>query len=243
MNVGVYVDGYNLYYGARAICGRGTPGWRWLDIRAMFTSVVAGRSGWVAPQVTRVVFCTARVKPEPGSTTQRDQDVYLKALRVAGSVDHIEYGSYVARVKTAPLAVEDRRHRPVLTTSAWPVMVRDAQGQPVADAHFMVSVARREEKGSDVNVASHLLLDACDGRIDAAVVVSNDSDLELPLRAARQRIPVGLVNPTPRYRAGALGGTSTEGAGGHWWYRLTDGDLRQHQLPDPIARLRRPGGW
>lgn len=35
MQVGVYIDGYNLYYGARAICGRSTPGWRWLDLRSM----------------------------------------------------------------------------------------------------------------------------------------------------------------------------------------------------------------
>jgi hypothetical protein len=39
VRVGIYVDAFNLYYGARNLCGRGTPGWRWLDIRAL-----AGRS-------------------------------------------------------------------------------------------------------------------------------------------------------------------------------------------------------
>jgi hypothetical protein len=243
MKVGVYIDGYNLYYGARGICGRGTPGWRWLDLRAMLTRVVRSQSGWTASSLVRIVFCTARVKPAAGSTAQRDQDVYLKALLATGSVDHIEYGSYVARVATAPLAVEDRRKRPVLTTSKWPVKVRDPSGNPVLDAGFMVSVARREEKGSDVNVASHLLLDMCDGRIEAAVVVSNDSDLELPLRTARQRLPLGLVNPSRNYLAGALKGDPAEGPGGHWWYRLTEADLRGHQLPDPIGRLTRPIGW
>ena len=38
---------------------------------------------------------------------QADQDVYLKALMAAGSVDHIEYGTYVARVKMAPLTTKD----------------------------------------------------------------------------------------------------------------------------------------
>jgi len=33
-------------------------------------------------------------------------------------------------------------------------MVQDGAGAPVTDARFMVSVAHREEKGSDVNVAS-----------------------------------------------------------------------------------------
>jgi hypothetical protein len=34
-------------------------------------------------------------------------------------------------------------------------------------ATFMVSYAYREEKGSDVNVASHLLLDTLQGAVDA----------------------------------------------------------------------------
>jgi hypothetical protein len=42
-------------------------------------------------------------------------------------VDHIEYGSYVARVKTAPLAVKDRDGRPQLVVPSWPVMIQDGQ--------------------------------------------------------------------------------------------------------------------
>jgi hypothetical protein len=43
MRVGVYVDGYNLYYGGRALSGRGTAGWRWLDIRALAQALVDER--------------------------------------------------------------------------------------------------------------------------------------------------------------------------------------------------------
>jgi len=46
-------------------------------------------------------------------------------------------------------------------------MVQDANGNPVPDATFMISYANREEKGSDVNVAAHLLVDVphrCRGR-------------------------------------------------------------------------------
>jgi len=39
-----------------------------------------------------------------------------------------------------------------------------------------------EEKGSDVNLASHLLNDAWKERFDAAVVVSNDTDLVAPIQ-------------------------------------------------------------
>ena len=76
-------------------------------------------------------------------------------------MDHIEYGTYVARVKTAPLATKDAHGQPQLASPAWPVMIQDGAGTPVNGAVFMVSYANREEKGSDVNVAAHLLLGAC----------------------------------------------------------------------------------
>ena len=79
-------------------------------------------------------------------------------------MDHIEYGTYVSRVKTAPLAVKDAHDRPQLVGPAWPVMIQDSHGRPVNDAVLMVSHASREEKGSDVNVAAHLLLDVLGGR-------------------------------------------------------------------------------
>jgi len=85
----------------------------------------------------------------------------------------------------------------------------------------MASVSRREEKGSDVNVATHLLIDVLEKNIDAAVVVSNDSDLKKPIEVSRTHVPVGLVNPTKSYPAGALNGSPTVGVGEHWWYQLT----------------------
>jgi hypothetical protein len=42
-----------------------------------------------------VVYCTARIDGASNPSGQADQDVYLKALLAAGSVDHIEYGTYV----------------------------------------------------------------------------------------------------------------------------------------------------
>jgi hypothetical protein len=94
---------------------------------------------------------------------QADQDVYLKALLAAGNADHVEYGTYVARVKTAPLAVKDPQGRPRLVGPGWPVMIQDGSGGQVTGAVFMVSYANREEKGSDVNVAAYLLLDVLGG--------------------------------------------------------------------------------
>lgn len=56
-----------------------------------------------------------------------------------------------------------------------------------------------EEKGSDVNLATHLLLDAVKKDYEAAVVVSDDSDLIEPIRAVRKGLGfrVGILNPRP----------------------------------------------
>jgi hypothetical protein len=164
MRVGVYVDGYNLYYGARQCCGRSSTGWKWIDVRSLVSSAIARQGSWSSAKVERIVYCTARVDAVTNPSAHADQDVYLKALVAAGSVDWIEYGNYVARTKTGLLATDDPTTRkPVVTNSAWPIMVKDATGQSVPNARFMVRYLHLEEKGSDVNVASHLLLDVLSG--------------------------------------------------------------------------------
>lgn len=88
-------------------------------------------------------------------------------------------------------------------------MVQDQVRQPVPNARYLVKYLHVEEKGSDVNVASHLLLDVLARRIDGAVVIWNDSDLALPIREARKLVPVGLINPRGAHTAGALKGSKT----------------------------------
>jgi hypothetical protein len=241
----VYVDGFNLYYGGRGLCGRGTPGWRWLDIRALSANLIARRTNWSGAVIQHVIYCTALIDAASNPSGYADQDVYLKALVATGTVDHIELGYYVSRVKQAPLAVRAPGPAgvPQLVRAVWPVMVQDPQGTPVADATFMVSYAHREEKGSDVNVASHLLVEVLTGVVDAAIVISNDSDLRYPVQSARTRVPVGVVNPSRHRQAGALRGLAGDGVGRHWWRQLTAHDLTGHQLPDPAGGYARPTGW
>ena len=248
MRVGVYVDGFNLYYGGKHLVGGGgRPGWRWLDLRGLAAGIIAANSGWQPASSLRVVYCTARIRADasnPGAAGPREQEIYLRALVASGSVDEIPFGSYVSRVATAPLATANKRRRPILTHAGWPVMIKDATtSAEVPDATFMVSVARREEKGSDVNVASHLLLDVLQQNVDAAIVISNDSDLEFPVRESRRRVPIGTINPTKGYPAGALTGAPTDGVGGHWWYQLTPADLYGSQLPASVGGLHKPAPW
>ncbi|MFD1546656.1 hypothetical protein [Nonomuraea guangzhouensis] len=50
----------------------------------------------------------------------------------------------------------------------------------------------------------------------STVVISNDSDLRFPIEQVRQHVPVGLVNPSGNYLAGALRGQAADGVGRHW---------------------------
>jgi len=51
-----------------------------------------------------------------------------------------------------------------------------------------VQVLNSEEKGSDVNLASYLLLDAFENDYEAAIIVSNDSDLAEPISLVRKKL-------------------------------------------------------
>jgi NYN domain len=68
---------------------------------------------------------------------------------------------------------------------------------PVGRLQQYARVIKTEEKGSDVNLATHLLHDAHMGRFDIAVVVSNDSDLLEPIKIVRGQLgkKVGILNP------------------------------------------------
>lgn len=243
LRVGVYVDAYNLYYGGRYVCGRGAPGWRWIDIRSLVTSLVTAQRGWAGATIDRIVYCTARIDAATNPEGNADQEVYLRALAATKSVDVIEYGNYVSRVKFAPLATKGPNGVPVVTRPSWPITVQSPLGKPDSQAIFMASHLHQEEKGTDVNVATHLLMDVLEDRVDAVVVISNDSDLRLPVHTARERVPVGHVNPRGGLFAGDLAGSKTEGVGNHWWRKLGPLDYRNHQLPDPAGGFTKPAGW
>ena len=63
---------------------------------------------------------------------------------------------------------------------------------PHADA-LKVQVHAMEEKGSDVNLACHLVNDAWAGRFDAAVVISNDTDLVEPIRIVTEELKKNVL--------------------------------------------------
>jgi len=72
--------------------------------------------------------------------------------------------------------------------------------QPESGGRKTVEVIKTEEKGSDVNLATYLPIDAFRHDSDLAVVVSNDSDLCEPIRIVKDEfnVPVALFIPHKR---------------------------------------------
>ncbi|MFJ3379613.1 NYN domain-containing protein [Curtobacterium sp. NPDC090217] len=241
MRVGVYVDGFNLYYGGLSQLGS-TPGWKWIDLRALASRF----AGWSGSHIDRVVYCTARVNdPADPLQTQR-QDFYLKALQLHGSVDLIEEGYYSSWAKESVLTNEAAGAKAPTSfsdpTSAefWTSGLRLRRN---GAGTVFATVRKREEKGSDVNVATHLLADVLQGSVDAAIVISNDSDLALPIRMVRSHVPTGVLNPNARPLSNALKGSPNDGVGSHWWRRISAHDFRSSQLPSTVGSISKPSSW
>jgi uncharacterized LabA/DUF88 family protein len=241
MRIGVYIDGFNVYYGGSSLFEKEEKGWKWLDYRKLVETVVSQTSWKDEPiEVSRIVYCTADIKD--GNSRIR-QSIYQRALLESGSVTTIEKGNFVYRVRVSPLAVRGPHRRPILTKPDWPLKLQRADGGDEPDLKFMVSHLHTEEKGSDVNLASHLLTDVLEKRVDAAIVLSNDSDLKLPISNVRGKVPVGLINPRNTRLAGDLEGTPTQGAGNHWWYKLSRSDFTENQLPTAVGKQKKPPDW
>lgn len=98
-----------------------------------------------------------------------------------------------------------------------------------------------EEKGSDVNLAAHLLNDAWKGSFEAAVVFSNDTDLIEPIRmvAVERAKPVFVVCPERWSMAQGLANVATY----QRHIRKSMPAASQFPAAIPGTTIRKPAGW
>jgi NYN domain len=174
-----------------------------------------------ADQVHRVRYFTALVKARPLDPTQPvRQQTYLRALRTLACVS-IDYGHYLQK----------------------PVMMPYAS--PPAGGPATVKVLKSEEKGSDVNLASRLLVDAFDADFEQAVVVSNDSDLAYPIEVVQDKFGLPVIvlfpcggNRSPSYHLSKVATASPI---------INPAHLAAAQFPKPMTdtkgQFHKPATW
>src|SRR4051794_36432984 len=154
--VGVYVDAFNVYYRARTMCGRGTAGWRWVDLAELAMDLINPRI-WPNPRLARFAYCTAPRDRAGDPSSLADQQTYIGALRTHTPIAVITDGKYVPRPKTGVLLERDclpPRRLVSPGAAALPTWfpAEEVTG-PDGQTELLVSVSTFEEKGSDVNVA------------------------------------------------------------------------------------------
>ena len=120
--------------------------------------------------INQIKYFTALVNPRPIDPDQLTrQRIYLRALTTIPNLEII-YGHFLTHEVMMPLAPPKNGYAKVIKT---------------------------EEKGSDVNLAMHLLSDGYKDAYDVAIIVSNDSDLLLPIQFVKKELGkmTGILNP------------------------------------------------
>jgi hypothetical protein len=223
--VNVYVDGFNLYYG----CCKATP-YKWLDLAALAAQLLPGEA------IQDIRYFTADVNPDPSDPDQiARQEIYTRALRTIPNLT-IKKGFFLAKPsnkkRVYPLYGPDPR-------------IPNPANPPVA-------VWKIEEKGSDVNLATSLLLDAAAGRFDDAWVISNDSDLAWPIQMARKtfRVRIGVFKPErpAKYPSKFARPDSRHLIrAARWFRRIEEHHLAASQFPqtlnDQNGTFTKPASW
>lgn len=173
MDTNIYVDGFNLYYGSLKYTN-----YKWLDISKLVTAL------FPTTTVNKIRYFTANVKSsrhDPDAPVR--QNIYLRALATIPNLT-THKGRFALRevcLPQFPLAyINDNTTRPPQN----------------------VQVLKPEEKRSDVNLATYLLKDCYTNDFDEAVIISNDSDLFLPIQVVIQDCgkKVHSVNPHKRWK-------------------------------------------
>ena len=189
---------------------------KWLNVAALCQSAFPNNS------INRIRYFTARVSSRPNDPQQPErQNAYLRALETIPNLT-IHLGKYLSSPTRMPLA------------------------SPVAGGPNTVQVIKTEEKGSDVNIATYLLTDAFDAEYEAAIVISNDSDLVTPIVMVRKKFKLKVVcyHPCrpPRLPSGDLTRVASKSV------VVDTTDIATAQFPNPVVdslgrMITKPATW
>jgi uncharacterized LabA/DUF88 family protein len=212
MRTYIYIDGFNFYYSAV----KDTP-YKWLNFKKLFEYLLDP-----AHKILSIKYFTAIVtgKIDPGQPIR--QKTFIRALKKYIPEISVYYGEFLSHNVFKPLA--------------YPID-KNTFGKPIK----FVNIIKTEEKGSDVNLAVHLLNDAWLERFDCAIIVSNDSDLAESLRFVKEQHnkKIGLITPGKTHPSRELLKYAD------FTKRVRKGVLGASQLPDTIpgTTIHKPTVW
>ena len=141
--------------------------YKWLDISKLVQLLLPRN------KIIKIKYFTALVNSRPQDPDQPiRQQIFLRALRTIPNLEII-LGHFLSHVVSMPMA-----------------------NCPPGKQKY-VNVIKTEEKGSDVNIATHMLHDGYQGAYDVAIVISNDSDLVEAIRIVRNELKKSVIILNP----------------------------------------------
>ena len=241
-----YVDGMNLYYGAVKY----RPQYKWLDVQSLLESMF--------PQFTiiQIRYYTARLTQRfPKDKSPFRQLVYLDALETRNKIE-IRWGTYADHDALRRIYDTDGfgspglfrpRLQPEAAHTVDHILSHLQSQQPPDRPYVLVRIHKSEEKGSDVNLATDLIMDTqVHQSCDTAIIVTNDSDFIYPLSiVAQSPTNVILVNPSIGRNRTAKGLSTLQNITRQ---SLRTKFLKNNQLPNPVTtpdnrKLYKPQAW
>lgn len=164
--------------------------------------------------INRIRYFTALVRPRPSDLQQgARQMIFIRALQTLPMLT-THYGNFLESQVRMPLV------NPPPTTAL---------------------VVKTEEKGSDVNLATYLLVDAYENDFQAAVVITDDSDLAEPISIVRHRLQRHVTVLSPRGKSRKLSQVATR------FRKLDPMNLAASQFPtsfpDAHGIITKPAVW
>ncbi|MCH7724354.1 MAG: NYN domain-containing protein [Bacteroidetes bacterium] len=186
--------------------------YKWLDFKSLFQKLLSTKN-----QIIQIKYFTALVSGKYNPQKPIKQKTFLRALKTFIPEIEIYYGHFLTHEVFAPLAKPTENRR-------------------------AVKIIKTEEKGSDVNIAVHLLNDAWLNNYDCAIIVSNDSDLAESMKLVKKYHPnkiLGLIMPGKGHPSKELMKHSD------FVKRIRTGILQLSQLPNPIPKtnIYKPTDW
>ena len=187
--------------------------------------VALAASAFPRNRIVATRFFTAKVTPLPHDPHQPDrQNIYWRALHTLPALEIIE-GDF---------------------------RTRKVRAKVVNPPPNTIEIFKTEEKGSDVNLGAHLLMDGFLNRYEAAIVITGDSDLVTPIQMACRELrkPVGVLNPQ---RLSGLGSrlerksAGLQKAAAFYKNGVTWNQLLKAQFPNPLTdahgTFSKPPSW
>ncbi len=230
--------------------------YKWLNLRAFL------EASFPEDEIVTIRYFTARIRArEPDLNQAVRQNTYLRALSTLPNliIHERQFQSRRVWMQLDPPPIGNRVEikLPDGIAGAFGEAGEEDQGlkisTPLEDlsstGRMLVRVRKDEEKGSDVNLATYLLRDALQNECEAAVLVSNDSDLVEPVRILRQEFyrKTLVLFPTEGGPSRALLRAIGQDRGGFRPLRVDPSLLMAHQFPKLLTDLHgtitKPDSW